>query len=268
MLHLSQFFVWYSQLNYSRAHWKVLWLLNNINTEQSESIQIFKRRKCSIKHFLHLHRYFLPFATKLRRLCFYTCLSVILWTGGSASLHAGILPQEQTPLRADPPGTMHPPGADTPLREQTPAPVTRHPPRAGIPGSRHSPPSRRLLLQTVRVLLECILVWFSFMIALRFSERSVHCFMRWCLEYQWFSYFSICRKWQQQMFNSYGNFIMLFTTICKETKRKRADKWHLQIWSTQFAIWLFFSYSSNSFFLKSYFFMQVCTRFGSHNKMR
>ena len=35
----------------------------------------------------------------LRRLCFYTCLSVILFTRGSASVHAGIhtpSPQEQT----------------------------------------------------------------------------------------------------------------------------------------------------------------------------
>ena len=44
---------------------------------------------------------YLPSATKLRRLCFYTCLS----TGGSASVHAGIPPpQEQAhPLKADPP---------------------------------------------------------------------------------------------------------------------------------------------------------------------
>ena len=55
-------------------------------------------------------------ATKWRRLCFYTGLSV---HGGSASVHAGIPP---------------------PPREQTP------------------PSGRRLLLRTVRILLECILV--------------------------------------------------------------------------------------------------------------
>ena len=66
----------------------------------------------------------LPSATKLRRLCFYTCLSVH-GGGGAASVHAGI----PTP----------PPGANTPLGAD-------------------SPPSRRLLLRTVRILLECILV--------------------------------------------------------------------------------------------------------------
>ena len=40
---------------------------------------------------------FLPSATKLRRLCFYTCLSVILFTGGSASVHAGIPPRTRQP---------------------------------------------------------------------------------------------------------------------------------------------------------------------------
>ena len=44
-------------------------------------------------------------ATKLRRLCFYTCLSVILFTGGG-------LPQCM--LGYHPPGTRHPPGADPP----------------------------------------------------------------------------------------------------------------------------------------------------------
>ena len=48
----------------------------------------------------------------LRRLCFYTCLSVILFTGGSASVHAGI---------ADPPG------ADTPRSRH---PTEQTPPRA------------------------------------------------------------------------------------------------------------------------------------------
>ena len=63
---------------------------------------------------------YLPSATTLRRLCFYTCLSV--HSGGvSTSVHAGIPPQ-YTP------------------REQTPL------------------PSRRLLLRTVHILLECILV--------------------------------------------------------------------------------------------------------------
>ena len=76
-------------------------------------------------------------ATKLRRLCFYTCLSVILFTGGSASVHGGMpLPP---PWDQAPPGTRHPPGPGTPWGED--------------------PPSRQLLLWTVRILLECILVF-------------------------------------------------------------------------------------------------------------
>ena len=43
--------------------------------------------------------YSLPSATKLQRLCFYTCLSV---RGGSASVHAEIPPPP-------PPGSRHPP---------------------------------------------------------------------------------------------------------------------------------------------------------------
>ena len=73
-------------------------------------------------------------ATKLRRLCFYTCLSV--HGGGGGGLPQCMLryhPQEQTPPW-----------------EQTP-PRTR-------PPWEQTPPSRWLLLQMVRILLERILV--------------------------------------------------------------------------------------------------------------
>ena len=76
----------------------------------------------------------LPSATKLRKLCFYTSLSVHGGWGQSASLHVGIHPQEQhTPYKADipPPPRTDPPGADTP-KEQTP-PRSRHPSGAGTP---------------------------------------------------------------------------------------------------------------------------------------
>ena len=57
--------------------------------------------------------------------------------------------------------TPPPPGADTPPQEQTP-PQAGTPQGADTPPSRHpleeAPPSRRLLLRTVRILLECILV--------------------------------------------------------------------------------------------------------------
>ena len=90
----------------------------------------------------------------LRRLCFYTCLSVILFTGGegvclSASWDSRP-PQDQTPLGADtpreqkPPGSRHPPGADTPL---SPSPRGADPPAQCMLGE-----------WVVRILLECILV--------------------------------------------------------------------------------------------------------------
>ena len=91
--------------------------------------------------------------------------------GVSASVHAGIPhtippkqttpeqtpppPQEQTPREQTPPSrSRHPLGADT-RPEQTP------PPRADTPWSRHTPPEIRPLLWTVRILLECILVYVS-----------------------------------------------------------------------------------------------------------
>ena len=67
---------------------------------------------------------FLPSATKLRRLCVYTCLSFCS-QDGSASVHAGI----HTPLGADtpPPWEQTPPGAvDTPWSRHTP--LSRPPP--------------------------------------------------------------------------------------------------------------------------------------------
>ena len=76
--------------------------------------------------------------------------------------------QEQTPpqqthhtLEQTPPGSRHPLGADTPRSRHIPQ--SRHspeetPPRADTPPSRH-PSERRPLLRTVRILLECILVF-------------------------------------------------------------------------------------------------------------
>ena len=62
---------------------------------------------------------FLPSATKLQRLSFYTCLSVILFTGGG-------LPQCM--LGCHPPRTRHPPEQTLPPRADTP-PQSR-PPRS------------------------------------------------------------------------------------------------------------------------------------------
>ena len=85
----------------------------------------------------------------------------------SASVHAEIphptrsKPPESRHPRADTPRSRHPPGADTsPRSRHLPAEQTPPPPSLGAdtPQSRHPPPERRPLLQTVRILLECILV--------------------------------------------------------------------------------------------------------------
>ena len=82
--------------------------------------------------------------------------------------HGGCLPQcmlgyhTHTPLGEDtPPGSRHPPGSRPPQEqthppEQTPPEET--PPEQTPPPSRH-PPERRPLLRTVRIPLECILVF-------------------------------------------------------------------------------------------------------------
>ena len=104
--------------------------------------------------------YWLPSATKLRRLRFYTCLSVILFTGGLPQCMLGYhSPGADTPPT---PWDQVPPGPGTP-RDQAP-PGTRHPPGPGTlqdqaPPQHQAPPGRWLLLQTVRILLECILVF-------------------------------------------------------------------------------------------------------------
>ena len=86
------------------------------------------------------HGRFLPSATKLRRLCFYTCLSFC--PRGGVCLSAC---WDTTPLGADPPH-RHPPGANTPLGADTPweqTPPEQTPPGADtLPRSRNPPRSR------------------------------------------------------------------------------------------------------------------------------
>ena len=79
----------------------------------------------------------------LRRLCFYTCLSVILFTGGEVP---GQVPPRQvhppsryTPSgRYNPPAGTPPPQAGTPLR-QVPSPRQVHPPDRYTPQAGTSP---------------------------------------------------------------------------------------------------------------------------------
>ena len=81
---------------------------------------------CANPHGVHA-KLLLPSATKLRRLCFYTCLSFCSQGGRGLCLSAC--------WDTNPTQTRHPPGSRHPPREQTP-PQTRHPPR-----SRHPPPA-------------------------------------------------------------------------------------------------------------------------------
>ena len=95
---------------------------------------------------------FLPSATKLRRLCFYMCVCLSTGGGGLPQCMLGYRPREQAPPRAGSPPGAGTPQEQAPPREQAP-PQNRHPPEQA------TPPSRRLLLRTVRILLECILVF-------------------------------------------------------------------------------------------------------------
>ena len=126
------------------------------------SIFTVRKRSCGKVMFLHLS------------------VSHSVHRGVSAPVHAGIHTplgrhptRRQTPLsrhpQADPPGRhplgRHPPRKtpqEDPPQADTPRPGRHLPPGKHPPLGKHSPgrhpPSRRLLLRTVRILLECILV--------------------------------------------------------------------------------------------------------------
>ena len=116
---------------------------------------------------LHLHKVmhciviFTARKRSLRRVCFYTCLSVILFTGGGQYL-GRYPPGLGTPprrTRYTPWDQVHPPGR-YPLGPGTPPP-----PGPGTPPLQ-VPPKQCMLGDTgnkraVRILLECILVQFT-----------------------------------------------------------------------------------------------------------
>ena len=88
----------------------------------------------------------------LRMLCFYTCLSVILFIRGGGCLSQCMLrytPGRYTPgNRHPPPGSRTPSGADTPpgvdiLLEQTPPPPEKTPLRADTPPPEQTPPPKQ-----------------------------------------------------------------------------------------------------------------------------
>ena len=101
---------------------------------------------------------FLPSAMKLRRLCFYTCLSFCSRGGVPAQVPPGT---RYTPRAGTPPGRS----VGTPLWDQV------HPSGPG------TPPQRWLLLQTVCILLECILIGRNMYITRMYSSRmpTVRC---------------------------------------------------------------------------------------------
>ena len=102
-------------------------------------------------------RELLPPANEVWGKVIFLHLSVILFKGGSASVHAGKTPptQEQTPPGADTPGA-DPAGTDTP-EEQTPL-QEQTPPQEQTPLWAQCMLGDTANKQVVRILLECILV--------------------------------------------------------------------------------------------------------------
>ena len=109
-------------------------------------------------------KYYCVFVTtrkrSLWRLCFYTCLSVILLTGGGGcggSTQAGTPPWAGTPHWAGtPPGQVQPPGRYTPWAGTAPTPRQVH-----SPGQVHPPGNAcwdTVNKRAERILLESILV--------------------------------------------------------------------------------------------------------------
>ena len=97
----------------------------------------------------------------LQRLCFYTCLSVILFTGEFclSACWDGRAPRSRPPGSRHPLRSRHPPGPETPQEPESDTPSSRHPP----PGA-DAPPAQSMLGYksnnlAVRILLECILVF-------------------------------------------------------------------------------------------------------------
>ena len=101
--------------------------------------------------------FLLPPATKLGQGYLFTgvCDSVHRGGGGSASVHAGITPPDQTPPRARHPPNQTPSRSDTP-REQI------------CPSAEHAD---TVSARAVRILLECNLAEFTFCVTVQ-NKRS------------------------------------------------------------------------------------------------
>ena len=118
----------------------------------------------------NVNAWLLQSAMKLRRLCFYTCVSVhrgvCLSACWDTTCSRSRCPLTSPPQNQAPSQDQTPPGAGTPLQQ---GPRDQIPPGPGTPQDQASPqppwdqappnlPNRRLLLRTVCILLECILV--------------------------------------------------------------------------------------------------------------
>ena len=111
----------------------------------------------------------LPSATKLRRLCFYTCLSFCSQRG-SASVPAEI----PHPPRSTPPPEEHPPGSTHPLWEAHHPPgehtPQKHPPGDGCRCGRYASYCNAFLFWKCLCIVHFeISMWFSLLSAFRFS---------------------------------------------------------------------------------------------------
>ena len=136
---------------------------NVIKTRSEMSTRWVYQRTCSKAS--RIETILLPSETKLRRLCFYTWVSVHrvgLEYLGRYPPRPGTPPRTRyTPL----PGTRYTP---LPGTRYTPCPPPISPNRTRCTPRNQVHPQRRLLLRTVRILLECILgsVFFPFLLSL------------------------------------------------------------------------------------------------------
>ena len=152
------------------------------------------------------------------------CLST---GGGSASVNAGIPPP---PPGAGPPGNRHPSGSKhPPHREQAP-PRSRHPLEQTPPSSRPPAPSRRLLLRTVRILLEYILVNYVYSRWDLTHER-----WQWATKVKFFTLliflchqYDVKLKFNEELANSKFDLLLhFFSSLEKKINRQRYCRNHI-----------------------------------------
>ena len=99
-------------------------------------------------------------------------LSIILFTGGSTSVHAGIHPPDQTPPEADTPSADTPAGITPPLPEQTP-PRSKQPPPCAMHAGRYGQQAGGMHPTGMHTcLFVCTIVYGSVANSLQITEQS------------------------------------------------------------------------------------------------